>query len=297
MVACSVLPLRDTSAALVANTALADGLYLLTLAFDSDEVLRTVIGQAGQFVMLSLPQAHAQGFSFRRPFSFHTVDVATLTATILYKPCGWGTQALTQTQLGETLNVLGALGKPFPTFAHPGNTLLVAGGVGLPPLLRWASHPAHAGATLLYGVRYASHALPLLGDIAKVVSPQHTHLMADDAQLPLGVGQAGSVMTWLEANKARVLEQPPQQVLVCGPNPMMAAVVGWWQTHAPTVPVYVSLENHMPCGTGACWGCVVAQAPTPTGEALPPLRVCDEGPVLNANRLVWSPSGPATQGW
>jgi dihydroorotate dehydrogenase electron transfer subunit len=297
MSACLAPTLKDTTAKVVANTPLAEGLYLLTLAFESLEVFNTVLGQAGQFVMLSLPQAHAQGFSFRRPFSFHTVDVATLTATLLYKPCGWGTQALTQTQSNETLAVLGALGQPFPTFAHPSQSLLVAGGVGLPPLLRWASHPAHAGATLLYGVRYASHALPLMGDIANVFSPQHTHLMADDGQLPPDVGQMGSVITWLTANKANVLAQPPQQVLVCGPNPMMAAVVHWWQQHAPTVPVYVSLENHMPCGTGACWGCVVAQAPSPTGEALPPLRVCDEGPVINANMLVWHPSGPATDGW
>lgn len=297
MSACSVPTLIDTPAKVVANTPLAEGLYLLTLAFESPERLNTVVGQAGQFIMLSLPKSHAQGFSFRRPFSFYKVDTAPLTASILYKPLGWGTHALTQTLPNETLNVLGALGQPFPTFAQPSQSLLIAGGVGLPPLLRWASQPAHAGSQLVYGVRYASHALPLLGDITEVFSPQHTHLMADDAQLSPNVGQAGSVITWLALNKQNILAQPPQQVLVCGPNPMMAAVVSWWQTHAPAIPVYVSLENHMPCGTGACWGCVVAQAPSPVGEASPPLRVCDEGPVLNANRLVWHPYGPATEGW
>jgi len=254
-----------------------------------------VAGEAGQFVMLSLPQQQTQGFAFRRAFSWHTV--ADTKATILYKPFGWGTQALTQAQAGQTLSVLGALGRPFPTFAQPANTLVIAGGVGLPPLLRWASNPAHKGASLLYGVRDASQVTPLLPDINAVFAPDACHLMADDGSLPSHLGQAGSVITWLGAKQEQVLAKPPAQVLVCGPNRMMAAVVQWWQTYAPAVPVWVSLENHMPCGTGACWGCVVAQADTAEGQPQPPVRVCDEGPVLPAHALRWVASGPAASGW
>jgi NAD(P)H-flavin reductase len=129
------------------------------------------------------------------------------------------------------------------------------------------------------------------------LAPPALQCWADDGQLPPDVGQAGSVITWHQHNRDALLAALPPQVLVCGPNPMMAAVVAWWAEVAPQVPVWVSLENHMPCGTGACWGCVVGQAPSPQVAAPAPIRVCHDGPVLLASRLAWQASGPCSTGW
>jgi dihydroorotate dehydrogenase electron transfer subunit len=69
---------------------------------------------------------------------------------------------------------------------------------------------------------------------------------------------------------------------------MMAAVVRQLRELNPEIRVYVSLENHMPCGTGACFGCVVL----PQGDSALPVRACTEGPVFKADALVWDDRGP-----
>src|SRR5690606_1436444 len=80
--------------------------------------------------------------------------------------------------------------------------------------------------------------------------------------------------TWVEEADA---------AFVCGPNPMMAATVRHLEHVRPDLPVYVSLENPMPCGTGACFGCVVSLKDTEL-----PSRSCIDGPVYDASRLQWT---------
>ena len=73
---------------------------------------------------------------------------------------------------------------------------------------------------------------------------------------------------------------------------MMNACVKTAPTLLPNANVYVSLEHHMPCGTGACFGCVVGQA----GSGLP-LKVCEAGPVFEASQLLWGEKGLDTVGF
>ena len=190
---------------------------------------------------------------------------------------------------------LSPLGQPFPDSVSekPETALLLAGGVGLAPLLLWAQAQQQKGVspeampTLVYGVRSEAEASMILPQIREILPENKLMLCSDDGSL----GHHGHVVSWVEAKNAEPL-QAFENVLICGPNRMMTASVEAVKRLIPKAKAYVSLENHMPCGTGACFGCVVGQA-----EGNPPVKVCEAGPVFDAATLAWEVSGPQSSGF
>ncbi len=257
--------------------------------------------QAGQFVMLQTPANSGGHFGFNRPFSPLAWCPNTQQLTVYYKVLGQGTQALSTVTVGQHLQVLGPLGQPYASLyaaqaVAPQRQLLIGGGIGVVPLVFQLAQWQEAGiahsqqATLLFGARYGAELGALAPELQQLLPPTHLQLWSDDGT----VGHQGTTVDALQALGSEGLA-PFEQVLLCGPNPMMAACVRTLEALAPQLTVYVSLENHMPCGTGACFGCVVPAAPHPTTELHPePYRVCLHGPVFNAKQLLWSDKGPAT---
>jgi dihydroorotate dehydrogenase electron transfer subunit len=299
------MPLHDWPVKVTLNQKVATGSYEMRLAVDEEALAQqaVLLGQAapakeawfdlqaGQFFMLSLP---SDGFWLRRPFSPLSFNKATGEVNLYYKVVGVGTQQLAQLPLGSALQALSPLGKPFQLLAAPEETLLVAGGVGVAPLALlaqlWPQTPTTSQKPrAIYGVRSQSDLFGLQ-ELASGCSA--VQVCTDDGS----TGLHGNVCDAL-TQQENWLKSTCKQVLVCGPNPMMAAVVRYLQQLKPDLPVHVSLENHMPCGTGACYGCVVHPAENtanPMPNPMPnPMRVCLEGPTFDARDLLWTSNGLA----
>jgi dihydroorotate dehydrogenase electron transfer subunit len=250
--------------------------------------------RAGQFVHVR-PGAFS-GLILRRPFSFNTVDPATGILTIHFRAVGRGTDWFTRLRTGDTVDMLGPLGRPFEVDPRSRHLLLIAGGLGIAGVRMLADEAIHDGrqVVLLFGAASAADVYPsnLLPDEVEYV------VATDDGSL----GHPGFVTELVPDYEAWA-----DQAFACGPAPMLAALarqaagrrerlgvakLGRKRGAGRTDPVgssaarrkaflQVSMEQNMGCAVGACLGCVVMSA---TGQ---PVRVCREGPVFAAEELDW----------
>lgn len=202
---------------------------------------------------------------FRRPFS---VFRAQEGLDILYEPVGLGTQLLSKKKKGDGIDCLGPLGKGFDM--PPASTeqvVLVAGGIGLAPLMILSDHIKTKGydVILLYGGRSLGH-VPSFQEFKK--NGCRVFVATDDGS----VGKKGRVdRLFLKINVKK-----KTFLYTCGPKPMIASVRRFaqkqhWKGQA-------SLEEVMACGVGICLGCSIK-----TAQGFQ--TVCDDGPVFNLEDL------------
>lgn len=238
--------------------------------------------QPGQFVMVDLP---TRQFFFRRPFSvLATHDAATFD--LYYKVVGKGTAMMAELQPGDEVKILGPLGVGFTPPHHPAQTLLVGGGIGIAPLYFLAKtlqQTETPSPHCFYGVR-SIHEVGLSTELEAVTSQNRLHFATDDGSY----GFAGNVCQLLEAKKETL--QEVSEAYLCGPTVMMDATYQWLNAFNPKIQVYASLEEHMPCGTGACTGCVI-----PRTDRFLPTKCCLEGPVFEAQTILWPSMRPQTK--
>ena len=277
----------DFPATVLANLSLGNDVYLLTLQLaEGLHQHQAFHCLAGQFFMLELNPAspHAvslPSFDFRRPFSPLLFDETTQTIQLYYKVVGEGTLRMSHLAVGSPVALMAPLGNALGEGVNPATTLLVGGGVGVAPLVYWASQQKANGLpapVLVWGSRFGADLDALHPQLADVFPAEKVFLASDDGS----VGEKGTVIDLIKQHQA-VWAETLETIVVCGPTPMMKACVAYFSEAFPKATVLVSLENHMPCGTGACFGCVVENA-NPEGL---PLRVCYEGPVFEASQLVW----------
>jgi dihydroorotate dehydrogenase electron transfer subunit len=199
-----------------------------------------------------------------------SVSPASGTADILAKTVGRGTALLERALPGAEVDVLGPLGTSFPEPQPDTVDLLVAGGVGLPPLYMQgelaAARRLVARSELLYGGRGAKD-LVLLREMEAMGLA--LHLTTEDGS----VGTQGLVTRALEA---RLEKHRGQRVRVmgCGPNAMLWAVARLARDRE--IPCFISLEEQMACGIGVCLGCAIP------ARSRPYRYVCSNGPVFDA---------------
>ena len=150
------------------------------------------------------------------------------------------------------------------------NIVLAGGGLGAAPLLFAAR--ASGAQTAVLGFRNKDSVV--LADEFRSFCKQ-VYITTDDGSY----GEYGTVAQPLE----RLLRtKTVGAVLACGPRPMLKAVAGL--TAACGVPCQVSLEERMACGIGACLVCACR---TQTDGKEEMKRVCRDGPVFNAEEVVW----------
>ena len=213
----------------------------------------------------------------RRPFSVMQAVPSRGLIDLLVQIVGRGSEQVAAAVPGQRLSLLGPLGEPFP-LPPPGPRLfLVAGGVGVAPLLFLAETLARSSGdhdlTGLFGAR--TEALLCCWQELAGRCREFTAVTEDGS-----VGTPGLVTDVL----AEQLDGTPGEAVVyaCGPGPMLAAVAADCRERG--VAAFVSLERWMGCGVGACLGCVVPSA-RPAGPRY--LRVCADGPVFAAADLDW----------
>lgn len=223
----------------------------------------------GQFVMLKV--RHGKDPLLARPFSIHGVEGDDLF--ILYRVVGRGTSILSLARPGKHMPMWGPLGTGFDLGVE--NPVLVAGGMGIAPLPFVAEELFKQGkeVRILLGLLTAHGYDALIKVLEKKLDLAGVTISwaTEDGSM----GQEGLV-TYLLPD---ALNSESASILTCGPMPMLKAVAKVAAQHS--TPCQISLEAPMACGFGVCLGCVVPQA----GGGY--LRACQEGPVLNAERVDW----------
>jgi dihydroorotate dehydrogenase electron transfer subunit len=249
------------------KNSLAKGIYEITIACPD------MAAQAapGQFVHI-----RCGGATLRRPISICGLDKAAGTMRLVFEERGEGTRWLARVGPGQALDVLGPLGNGFDFARLTGPAVFVGGGIGTPPLLGaaeayLAAAPGNAACAIL-GFRSAD-AVILGRDFEAAGVP--VRLATDD-------GTAGRRGLVTELLRERLAEGRPAAVFACGPRPMLRGVASL--AREAGAPCFVSMEERMACGVGACLGCaikVVAQGREQYRH------VCKDGPVFDAESVVW----------
>jgi dihydroorotate dehydrogenase electron transfer subunit len=251
--------LIQTTAAVTSNKEILPGAYLLWLA--TPRIAREA--KPGQFVMVRCGE-----YPLPRPFSIHKVnekgEIALFFAAL---KDGKGTQWLAACKAGDELSLVGPLGNGFQVATESRRLLLVAGGMGIAPLLFLAEEPLKRGipVDLLYGAAFKN---PNMADYCNRKGIKLFEATEDGS-----AGYHGLVTDLIPEHTGGV-----DQVFACGPAPMYRAMARL--PELKNIPVQVSLEVRMACGLGACLGCTIG---TKSGLK----RVCKDGPVFNLNEIVW----------
>ncbi len=224
---------------------------------------RKITGQPGQFVHLRLLQGTTASI-LRRPFSIHRLTSGRLW--LLYQVKGTVTRAMASLTPSDSVELMVPLGNGYRINRSRQEHLLVAGGMGLAPMLFMADHLKKVGLKhrILFGCRSSSYLLP---------APTGCRVASDDGSC----GVRGPVTCLLEAEFSRCNNAA---VYACGPWPMLRATASLCRRYK--VPCQVSLESFMACGVGACQGCAIRAA---DGEYL---TVCNQGPVFDAELIDWT---------
>lgn len=259
---------RLHKALIVSHKPVGRGYYRLVLK--APEAARSAL--PGQFVMLRVSDTLDPLLA--RPFGISAV-ISRSSLEILYRVVGKGTTMLTTAKTGQTLSLLGPLGKGFPLPDKRTVPVLVAGGSGFPPLHFFAQR-AGSRTHLFLGARNKECLPP--ADIVRSFKElaDKVHIATDDGS----AGVQGTSTDILDAFLTKTERREHLVLYACGPHAMLAAVSKIAAVHA--IPCYVSMEERMACGLGACMGCSV---PMKTGGYK---RACKEGPVFDSREIDWS---------
>jgi dihydroorotate dehydrogenase electron transfer subunit len=234
----------------------------------------------------------------RRPLSIMRADPAAGWIEILFKIVGPGLEALSKQPLGATLSVMGPIGQGFKPSPQRPKTLLIGGGVGIPPMvflaesLKERNDAAWQPLVLMgseipfpFHTRPSTILLPGVPDGVIACMP-----LLDGWGVPSRLaslaGFAGCfdgyvtdlAAVWLSSLDATALAEV--EMFACGPTPMLQATARVARRFG--VPCQVSLEEFMACAVGGCAGCAV---PVVTESGLAMKRVCVDGPVFDANAV------------
>jgi dihydroorotate dehydrogenase electron transfer subunit len=277
-----------------------DGELLVVDAFPGDQFIMRIrapkcaaAATPGSFVHISCDDT----LPMRRPLSIMRVEDDSIE--VLYKIVGDGLRWLSKKQPGDRISVLGPIGQPFRPSTKRPNTLLIGGGVGIPPMVFLADHLrqlqgdwaplAILGSELPFpfDLKASAIATPWLNEDVRATMP-----LLEDWGIPCRLATLAGfdgcfdgyvtdlAEQWLSILSADDLAKT--EVFSCGPTPMLKAVAALAEKYH--LPCQVSLEEFMACAVGGCAGCAV-KINTPGGEAMK--RVCVDGPVFDATTVVW----------
>ena len=249
--------MREIRATVLENKRIADEVYSLTFAAEEEIAVRP-----GQFCMIGVG-----GFPLRRPIAVCKAEGERIT--VCYRLKGGGTRALAREyKTGEKLSVLLPLGNGFYVKESEKKVAVVGGGVGIFPLI--AAIRAYSKNKQVYAY------MGFRGRAA--VCMEYEMARGEKLVIATDDGSVGFHGTSVQAFMQDVDEIKPDVVLACGPTPMLRALKS--AMHGRNIPVYVSLEERMGCGIGACLVCVCEK--TDGAHA----RVCKDGPVFEINDVI-----------
>lgn len=250
---------------IISQTQIAKDIYELTISgkFTED------INSPGQFVHIKT--SDGQEPLLRRPISISSYDKEKQQVTLIYRKDGRGTSLLAETSAGMELDILGPLGNGFPLeeTAIGETALLVGGGIGVPPLFELSKQLKAKGVKVVHVLGFQT---------ASVVFYENEFSLNGETFVVTVDGTHGSKGFVTDVIEHRKLEF--DVLYSCGPLPMLKAL----EQRYPHKKVFLSLEERMACGIGACFACVCKTQEDKTGASYK--KVCSDGPVFRAGEVV-----------
>ncbi len=202
-----------------------------------------------------------------RPISICEIGGERTALRIVYRVAGAGTREFSRYLAGDGIDMMGTLGNGFPLKEAEGRRVfLMGGGIGVPPILELAKQ-MKAETRIVVG--YRDGRTFLKEDFEKYGA---VYVATEDGS----VGTKGNVMDAVREN-----ELEADLIYACGPMPMLRAVKGYAAERH--IKAYISLEEHMACGVGACLGCVVKTREPDSHSHVHNARICTDGPVFLAD--------------
>lgn len=202
-----------------------------------------------------------------RPLSICEIDREREELRIVYRVVGAGTQELSALKAGDTVDILGPLGNGFPKVSPEKTAVLMGGGIGIPPMLELARSLDCKKAAVL-GYRDQLFLNQEFEPYSQVV------IATED-------GSAGTKGNVLDAVREQGITG--DVIMACGPAPMLRAIKAYAAEHQ--MECYISLEEKMACGIGACLACVCQTKEVDHHSNVHNRRICKDGPVFAAEEV------------
>lgn len=254
---------KVTKAEVISQENLAPGIYDLRLNTPAAEFARP-----GQFIGI-YPKDSSK--LLMRPISICSADADQKELRIVYRVTGanTGTAEFSALKPGDGVRILANLGNGFPYEEAKGKcVVLMGGGIGIPPMLGLAkSIDGDVHSFLGYKDRQTF----LSEDFMKY---SKVYIATEDGS----VGCKGNVLDALQTTTLK-----PDIIMACGPMPMLRAIKKYAEENG--IVAYISLEERMACGVGACLGCVCKTVNKDHHSHVNNTRVCTEGPVFDSREV------------
>jgi dihydroorotate dehydrogenase electron transfer subunit len=225
----------------------------------------------GQFVNIRIQESTVP--LLRRPFALSGHDPGASTGSVIFQKRGMGTEILSGKKPGEALDMIGPLGNSFMPFASRHSNILVAGGTGLGPVFFFAHELERKKLpyVFVFGTRSRESIPRFLAE-----SGLKLELCTEDGS----EGFKGMVTDFLKTRETGLSGNAA--LFSCGPHPMLKACAEF--AAGKRIPCYVSMEQVMACGIGACMGCVVKTSHSESRF----MRVCVDGPIFESGCIQWT---------
>lgn len=252
---------QKQTATVLAQKELAPQIYDMWIGTDLAEQAKP-----GQFLCI---YPRDKSTLLPRPISICEVREDRRALRIVYRVAGQGTGEFSKYQEGDSIDIMGTLGNGFPLEEAEGKKVfLMGGGIGVPPVLQLAKE-MKADRQIVVGYRDCNTFLK--DDLEKYGK---VYIATEDGS----VGTKGNVMNAIEDNGLEA-----DLIYACGPMPMLRAIKVYAAEHH--IRAYISLEEHMACGVGACLGCVVKTKEADHHSHVNNARICTDGPVFEADEV------------
>ena len=249
------------TAVILEQREISDQIYSLWL--HADDIVREA--RPGQFVSV---YCRDESRLLPRPISICELDKESGRLRLVYRAVGAGTQEFSFYGPGETLELVGPLGNGFPLDKGYEKPLLIGGGIGVPPMVELAKW-LPGDKAIVSGYRNGD--LFLKEELSRNAA---LYVATED-------GSAGTKGNVLDAVRENRIEA--DAIFACGPAPMLRALKAYAAEQG--IDCYLSLEERMACGIGACLACVCTSKDVDAHTNVNNKRICKDGPVFAAEEI------------
>ncbi|MGF0019263.1 dihydroorotate dehydrogenase electron transfer subunit [Sporofaciens sp. SGI.106] len=250
---------KKEQAVVVSQEMLADGIFSMWLRTEAAQT-----AGPGQFISMYTNDGSKL---LPRPISICEIDKENGRLRVVYRVTGehTGTEQFSKLKAGDTIPVIGPLGNGFPYEKAEGKRVfLMGGGIGVPPILELAKQMYCAKKQIVVGYRDAQTFLK-----EEFEKNGELYISTEDGS----VGTKGNVMDAIRENGLEA-----DMIFACGPTPMLRAIKAYAEEAG--IECYISLEERMACGIGACLACVCKSREKDHHSNVNNKRICKDGPVF-----------------
>ena len=250
---------KKENAVVISQEMLADGIFSMWLRTEASQM-----AVPGQFISMYTNDGTKL---LPRPISICEIDKEEGALRVVYRVTGenTGTKQFSECKPGDTIPVIGPLGNGFPLEKAEGKkAFLMGGGIGVPPILELAKQLNAAEKQIVMGYRDANTFLKEQFEANGTV-----YVSTEDGS----VGTKGNVMDAIRENGLTA-----DIIYACGPTPMLRAIKNFAEENG--IECYISLEEKMACGIGACLACVCKSKEKDHHTNVHNKRICKDGPVF-----------------